>query len=93
MCSAEKGQQETAAHKENQKHCESRKIEYKGLKIHKNRLFPHLKVYLHSVDGALKHGAVYRSQVLLISPWVFRVSVVWMYEAADESKNTCVKMI
>lgn len=38
MCSAEKGQQETAAYKENRKHCESRKIEYKALKIHKNRL-------------------------------------------------------
>lgn len=92
MCSAEKGQQEITAHKENRKHCESRKIEYKGLKIHKNRLFPHLKVYLHSVDGALKHGGVYRVQVLLMSVWVFR-SVVWMCEAADESKNTCVEMI
>lgn len=39
MCSTEKGQQETTAPKENRKHCESRKIENKGLKIHKTRLW------------------------------------------------------
>lgn len=54
MCSSEKGQQETAAPKEYRKHCESRKIENKGLKIHKTTLVPHLKVYLYFVDGALK---------------------------------------